>query len=246
MEKIKAEIRKMREMKPGEALDYFWTYYKLHLLFAAILIFFLVGVLQAAFGKKQETVFAALLVDTGVSQEAADSAAADFAAFLELDPETQRVTLDTSLTLAGGNVVSIQRLMVSVAAGELDAVLSNADATDYLLKSGDLADLREILPEETLSRCAGKLFYTDPEALSAWVEANRAGEAEDAVLLSKDPSGMANPAPVGIDVTEACAAAFDRPADYGEVIFTVAVTTGRQEEAAKFLDYLERPGGSGA
>ena len=243
MKKLKSEIQKMRGMTPREALDYFWTYYKIHLMFLAIIIFFAVLIVQANFGKKQELVFAALLVDTGIPQAAADNAAEGYARWLELDPETQHVTLDASVQIEGGTVAGVQKLMVSVAAGEIDALITSPEIADFELKGGALSDLTAVLPEETLARYADRLLYADAEALSAWVEANRAGEAEDVALLSTDRTGMARPVPVGIDITDVCERAFARPAAYGQLIYTVAVTTRRQEESGRFLDYLETMGG---
>ena len=244
MKKLKSEIRKMRGMKPREALDYFWTYYKIHLMFLAIIIFFAVLILQANFGKKQELVFAAMLVDTGIPQAAADSAAAGYAEWLELDGETQHVTLDASVNIEGGTVAGLQKLMVSVAAGEIDALITDLDVADYELKGGALSDLQVVLPEETLAHWHDRLLYADADALAAWVEANRAGEAEQITLLSPDPAGMARPVPVGVDITEECRRAFQRPAEYGQLIYTVAVTTRRQEESARFLTYLQTLGGA--
>ena len=45
--KARAELAKMRRMPFGEAVDYFWTYYKIHVLFLAVCVFFLVLIFQA-------------------------------------------------------------------------------------------------------------------------------------------------------------------------------------------------------
>ncbi|MBR1658960.1 MAG: hypothetical protein IJ705_01415 [Oscillospiraceae bacterium] len=241
--KTKAELAKMRGMGFGEAVDYFFTYYKIHLLVFALGVFFLVLICQAFFGKRQELVFSAMLVNTGIPQETADAVGRAFFSREGLDGETQRVILDAGITGAGGtgraDVAGLQKLLVSIAAGEVDAVLTGEDVTDYLLKGGALSDLQTVLGEEALGQYQNRLIYADAAALGAWVEANRAGTADSAPLISADPAGMAEPVPVGVDVTEACETVFGRPAEGGPLILSVAVTTRRQAECGRFLDYLE-------
>ena len=246
MKKLKAEIRKMRAMRPGEALDYFWTYYKIHLMFVAIAVFFLVLILQANHGKRTELVFSALLVDTGISQTAADRAAAAFSVALGLDPETQEARLDTSVAVKGGTVANLETLLLQVAAGEVDVLLTDPDLADYELKGGALADLQAALDAKTLNAWADRLVYADAAALRAWNEARKTGEAEEVFLLSADPAGMETPVPVAIDVTALCAAVFGRPAELGQVLFSVAITTRQQERAGEFLAFLQTFAGAAA
>lgn len=234
----------MRGMKPGEALDYFWTYYKIHLMFLAIIIFFLVLILQANFGKRTELVYAGMLVDAGVSQEAANRAAEEFTDYLGLDRETQQVTMDAGIyAAAGGTVADLQKLMVSVAASEVDGFLTTPELLNYLLKGGALSDLGTVLPEETLTALSDRLWYADAQALGAWSEANRAGNIQDVMLVALGSEGMAQPVPVGVAVADLCAAPFDRPAELGDLIFSVAVTTRRQSENDQFLAFLQQFGG---
>lgn len=243
MEKLKQEWRKIRAMKRRDAWWYIWEYYKIHLMFAAIIVFFLVLILQANFGHHRETVLNVTLVDTGISQEAADGFAAACAQQWQLDPAQQKLVIDASLQVEGGTVANLQKLVMSVAASEVDLLICDTDITDYLLKGGALSDLEAVLPEEALTRLSGRLVYVDVEALSAWTEANREARAEQKILISPDRTGMAKPVPVGVDVSDLCETVFGRPAGTEPVILTIAVTTRRQEKAAAFLELLEAEGG---
>ena len=238
-----AERKKLRNMKPREAVSYLWSYYKIHLLLFALALFFLALIWQAYFGKKPEAVFSALLVDTGITQEAADAAARAYETYSGYDGENQVVALNAGISFRGGTVAEVQKLVLSIAAGEADAVLTDAVVADYLLKSGALADLQVILPEETLARCGGRLAYADAAALRDWSEARRNGVTDDdTVLVSTESGGMAEPVPVGVDVTAACEARLGRPAGGAPVILCAAVTTRRQEKIARFLAFLDGQG----
>ena len=242
MGKIKAEWNKIRGMKRRDALWYVWEYYKIHLMFLAIILFFVVLIIQANVVNRQETVLSVLLADVGVGQEEAAAFESAYAEKLALDPKRQKVSASVA-TIEGGRVAELEKLIMGVAAGEDDVLLCDADITDYLLKAGALSDLEAVLPEELLARCEGRLLYVDADALSAWTEANRAGNAEAVILLSADPADMARPVAVGVDVTAGCEAVFERPAAFGTAILSVAVTTRRQEAAAAFLSYLLEQGG---
>ena len=242
MDKLKQEWQKIRGMKPQERRWYIWEYYKIHLMFLAILLFFVVLIIQANVVNRQETVLSVLLADLGVEQEKAAAFESDYAEQLALEPKRQKVSASVA-TIEGGRVAELEKLIMGVAAGEHDALLCDEDITDYLLKAGALSDLEAVLPEELLARCEGRFLYVDADALAAWTEANRAGSAESVILLSGDPTGMSKPVAVGVDVTEGCVPVFSRPADFGTAIFSVAVTTRRQEAAAAFLTYLLEQGG---
>ncbi len=242
MGKIKSELNKIRGMSRKDALGYIWEYYKIHLMFLAIIVFFLVLIIQANVVSRQETVLSVRLVDLGVGQEQAEAFESAYAERLALDPKRQKVNA-TVATVEGGRVAELEKLIMSVAAGEDDVFLSDTEIADYLLKAGGLSDLSVVLPEELLSRCEGRLLYVDTDALAAWTEASKAGNAEEVLLLSPDASGMAHPVAVGVDVRAGCASVFDRPADFGTAVFTVSVTTRRQEAAAAFLSYLLEQGG---
>ena len=242
MGKIKAEWNKIRGMSRSDALWYIWEYYKYYLMGLAIILFVIVLVIQANVANRIETVLSVDLVDVGVEQLAADDFADAYAEQLSLDPKQQKVSATVS-TVEGGKVAELQKLIMRVAAGEDDVLLCDTDITDYLLKGGGLSDLEAVLPEALLSRCQGKLLYVDADALSAWTEANRAGNAEQVILLSSDPSGMSKPVAVGDDVTSGCVSVFDRPAEFGTAVFSVAVTTKHQEAASAFLAWLLDQGG---
>ena len=243
MNQWKAEWQKIRGMSRQDARWYIWEYYKIHIMFLAIGIFFLVLIIQANFGHRQETVLAVYLVDTDITQEQAETANSVYMAKLALNPQDQQVVMDAGIQVEGGTVASLQKLLVSVAAKEVDVLLSDADITDYLMKGGALSDLSVVLPDEVLAQYRERLIYVDAAELSAWTESNRAGEAEAVVLLHQNPDGMTTPVPVAVDVTEGCEAFYGRPAEYGTVLFSVAVTTQHREASAEFLtDLLEVEG----
>ena len=71
MGKLRTEWNKIRGMKRRDALWYVWEYYKIHLMFLAIILFFVVLIIQANVINRQETVLSVLMADLGVEQEKA-------------------------------------------------------------------------------------------------------------------------------------------------------------------------------
>ena len=240
MNKFREDLGKMKGMRAGEVVEHIWSYYRFHLLVLVISI--LIFLLHAIAGPKVETVFSAILVDTGAGEEVTERLTSDFGAVLNLDERSQRVTFDTTSVLGDNAVTALQMLVMRVIAGEADVFLCNTDIVNYLLKSGALSDLAEILPEKTLEQWNGLLIYVDADALAAWTEANNAGDFQEVDLISDSPEGMSRPVPVGMDVTEACRTALGRAEDTGKLYCVASVTTTHPESIAGFLDYLRSTG----
>ena len=147
-EEVRTEIRKMRKMRLSEALDYFWTYYKIHILTVGIAAFFLALIYQAAFGGGAEPYLSVLLVNLDIPQEYADRTAEDFAVSLGLDRKASPVLLDTSAVwgrdVSAEDTIGLQKMILTLAAGEADLVLTDPDTAAYLADAGAVLDVWQV------------------------------------------------------------------------------------------------------
>ena len=218
-------------------MEHIWSYYRFHLLALVLCVLFAVFLLRAALGPRVETVFSAILVDTGAEDAAAERLAGDLGNALEIDPARQRVTVDAVSVLGDDPVRTLETLVLRIIAGEADVVVCHGEIANYLLKSGALSDLSEVLPPETLDRWADRALYVDAVALAEWTEASNAGDIRDVNLVFDSPEGMARPVAVALDVTEDCTA-LSLPEQGEPLCCVVAVTTTHTESVARFLDYL--------
>ncbi|MBQ9346154.1 MAG: hypothetical protein IJT94_02280 [Oscillibacter sp.] len=261
-EEVRTEIRKMRKMRLSEALDYFWTYYKIHILAVGIAVFFLPLIFQAAFGGGAEPYLSVLLVNLDIPQEYADRTAEDFAVSLGLDRKASPVLLDTSAVwgrdVSAEDTIGLQKMILTLAAGEADLVLTDPDTAAYLADAGAVLDVRQVpnlsqifnlrqvsgLSEQNQER----FFYHAP-AVQNTETASAADSGMDNKADSKMDSGTdsgtdreTEPVPVGVWVTEAYALAFRVPEPEGGVAACFPVTARHGDTAAACLEYMETVG----
>ena len=62
IDEIKEQTRKMKEMTPKQKWEYFWGYYKFHVLFIAVILFFLITLTRDIL-KSKETVFYTAMIN---------------------------------------------------------------------------------------------------------------------------------------------------------------------------------------
>ena len=231
-------LKLMKGMSFSQKLDHLWTYYRFHILGLVLFLVIAGAILHAAFGPHRETVFSVMLVDAGGDEAVVAETFDSFLSSLDLDEKTQAASYTTASVLGDNGVQSLQMLVMNVISGEVDAFFCRRDVANYLLKSGALCDLQEIMPQEVMAAWADRLIYVDAAALAKWTEASNEGDFTDADLLLESPEGLEQPVAVAFDVTEACVAAFGRSVDEGALYFAPSVTTVHEDVLVRFLNTL--------
>ncbi len=241
-------IKKAREnikSQPKETrLQYFWDYYKWHLVAIVLVIALLIqGIVS--FTNRKDVVFSGALLNCkiGVNDEAFLK---DFYDHAGIDASAEEVAFYSDLMLKDGtnknDVNTFQRIMAGIAVQEFDFLAGPADAFRLCAYSTSriFVDLRGFLDEATLEKLSGRLYYVDGafiEKLSAPV-----GESVDLSLAdAPDPAKpelMEDPIPVGIDVS-ACKAFHEAYYFPDTTLYLgIAATTARPELAKAFIAYL--------
>lgn len=163
LDETKEQWKKIKDRPLREKVKYFWDYYKVPTIVVITLVFVTIWIA----GDMREGMKPTLLNVCWIngenlenSQEIMDS----FIAYTGNNPEEVHAYLDTSLSYdvtenSMASMTSQQKLLASVAAGNLDIIIADEASTQYFASSGFYQDLRNILSQETLRRYQDSIYY---------------------------------------------------------------------------------------
>ncbi len=264
------EIREQRKLLKGKGIKahiaWFWEYER----WPTIIVLAVVGIVVSLiyhYATNKPYAFGILFMNAYVQEDNSEELGADFMEYAGIDSSTNTVLVDLNESATpGGNYSSeyemyaIQKIMVEIAANQLDAMMADAWYFDNYAYQGSFADLRDVLDEETLEKYKDKIYYIDraeqerrdaEDALSEVSEELEA-DADDAEAVTEeamasellegftlpDPSAMEDPIPVGIWCNEA---AYIKDNGYYDSTACIlgAVTSGDHLQSfQQFLEYL--------
>lgn len=244
MDEFKEEREAMKNGTPKQKLTYFWDYYRWHVIIGVIVVilaFFLIHQMAA----RKETAFYALMLNATAYHYMEDTSAntAAFAEYAGIDEKKYQIMYDTSIqigTSAGDDYNSNQKLMVYLAAAELDVMVSDSNSIQTYAYQGQFQNLSDFLTEEQLAKYADSFYYIDRAVVK---EAEAASEAYDFDYIPvygnpRHPEEMEDPVPVGIYLDESCSLLEDYYFRGEEVVVSVLINTKRPERASVFIDFL--------
>lgn len=240
------EFREEREaLKHGtwkQKLSYFIDYYKWHtIITAAVLILIITTAVQII--NRKDVGFYVCMLNTA-ELDAGDYVTA-FAEYANIDTNTYDLIFDTSMTINVGeidqeSIAGTQKLMVYIAASELDAMVTDADTIANYANSQYFFDLREILTPEQSERYEPYFYYVDWKAV---LERQEASDNYDESYVPsypdpRKPEEMEQPVPVGIylEKSELLKSKFYFRSN--DVVVSIFQNSTRPETALQFIDYL--------
>ncbi len=219
MDEIREQHRKMKDKSLKEKFLYFWEYYRVATVVTIVIIFF-VGNLIYTIATAKDNAFHAVFVN-GYTDMDTEEYMAGFDEYAQVDTKKYSTTLETDFTLDQEStdtysMANIQKFAAQVAAKELDVMIADPETFRLYTQNGYLGDLREFIPEETLSAYSDRFLYMD---------------------LPDD--GSDEEVPVGIQISD-CALLQESQAYAGQdtVYFGVFVNSQNGANAGKFLDYI--------
>ena len=152
--------------------DYFWDYYKIHVIVGVLLIIFAVSLIRDVAGNKPFALNAVFI--NGASLDDESVLAEEFAEYEGIDTHEEQVFIDTSLVMSEDNVTassntisSTQKLYAMIAAKELDVILSDPDTFGKLSPNEMYLDLREYFTEDELDALGDRICYVDQAEIDA-------------------------------------------------------------------------------
>ena len=243
------EFREEREaLKHGtlkQKFRYFLDYYKWYVVAAVAIVGFAASMIYNMVTRK-EMAFSVSLVnafDIGTGEEQL----ASFAEYAGIDTEEFDVMADSSMQIDytstdQNTAASLQKLMVLVAAGEIDALLSDEAVIEQYAYSETFYDLRDVLTAQQLEAYEPYFFYMDQAVAEAISEAQMDPDYDSNAMPERPdprkPEAMEQPVPVGICLGEAKALNETYIFLGGEGILAVPATSPHLETVSQYVDFL--------
>ena len=246
MDEFREERQALKNGTPKEKLSYFFYYYKWHTIVVIAVLALAVSMIYQMVTQKEDALYVALL--NVVEAESAPEYRQKFAEYAGIDTDTYNIQFDTSMRIDLSDsspdenpMASSQKLMVYIAAQEIDVLVGGESAINNYAYNDTFYDLREYLTEEQIARYESSFYYMDRAVARAREEA--ALTSEDFTDLPeypspKNPEAMEDPVPVGIYLDENA----DIRENYyfldGEVILSVVINGTNTENASKYIDFV--------
>lgn len=209
MDEFKEQREAMKHGTPKEKLSYFWYYYKWHVIVTATVLIMIVSFVAEQVNKKDSCIICNLLKFLG-HNELSESYIDGFEKQQDIDTSKYEVSVDTSMFISQNatdesTYASVQKLMVFIAAQQVDVLASDVTTMYTYAYQDNLADLREILDEEEYAKYEDRFFYIDGKVRDQIEEANSSLDSDFTVEYPDptDPDSMDDPIPVAIYLNDA-------------------------------------------
>lgn len=240
------EFREEREaIKHGtlkQKLSYFFDYYKWHVVITAAVIGIVISLVVNIINRKETALYVCMLNTLSLD---AEGYAAGFAEFADIDLGKYDLIFDTNLSIQEGeldqtSVATAQKLLVYIAAGQVDLMITDNETLRMYTANGYFYDLREFLTPEQLERYEPYFYYVDMKVVEERREAM--DRADDSYVPSypdpRKPEEMERPIPVGLylDDSKNFRNTFFFMTD--DVVLAVLENTAQPETVRQFIDYV--------
>ena len=174
MDEFREEREALKNGTPKEKLQYFWYYYKWHVIIALVVIIMIVSFVQQLRDRTDPAFYAVMLNASLLDQTTSEQPefVTDFAGKEGIDLNTSDITFDTSIRIVEDSmdetsITSSQKLMVYVAANELDCMITDFTSFQKYANSSMFYDLRDVLTEEQVQALEPYFYYVDRTVVQA-------------------------------------------------------------------------------
>ena len=218
--------------------DYFWDYYKVHVIVAVVLIFGIVTLVRDIVNQKPDAVNVSIINAAGISD--ASSLQAGFAEYENIDTTKYNVAIDSTSAINLKNpdsytIAHSERIYSMIAAHDLDVIMADTDVFDNYAKNEMFIDLREYFSEEELNALGDNIFYVD----TADYHSNEDPFEEENDSSKEDGAEVVHELiPVGIILKDNAHLKSLEYYQYSTPVAGLAVASERSETGADFIRYL--------
>ncbi|WP_408070353.1 hypothetical protein [Butyrivibrio sp. JL13D10] len=227
--------------------DYFWDYYKIHVIVGIIVIVAAVSMIKDIVSQKPFAL-SCTFINTASMNEA-DSLTNEFAQYEGIDTSKYVVSIDASSTINMENpdqftVANSERIYAMIAARDLDIIMADEAIFKNYVGNEMYQDLSGYFTADELAAFGDKVVYVDPESLvrdddMASLDAEAAAVPRTAdIIENPSESEKAKLMPIGIKLENN---SHLTALEYypGEPAYIGIVTaTERADTAADFIRYL--------
>lgn len=269
---LREDFENQKKMLEGrtrkEKLAWFWGYYKIPVIVFAVTIFLVISLVRTWLNNKPE---AAGLVMLNCENEQAYDDPSDWleqplADYLAVNLSTNSLMLSTGGYLSPGGstdqyeIAEAQKVMVYVAANEVDVMCADAWNFESYAVADMFLDLRKVLTESQLTKYRDYIYYVDGAVIQKRQDYTASGDTNEAFVSGTiaditdntkaseaenrdnwtlpDPDTMEDPIPVGIVMTDSPYFAETGLYTKAVPIVGVAANSKHLEEAHNIVDFL--------
>ena len=251
-DEIREQTKKFKDMSLKDKWEYFWEYYKLHVIIVVLVGSFVISMIHN-FVTAKDYCFNGMMLNAAMMDQ--EKIAEAFAKYAELDTETYECYIDASSTLSYQHpseyeLATSQRIVALIQSKELDGLVFDAETFYNHAFNQVFMDLREVYTAEELSAMEGRIYYIDMAEIRRAEEDEKASgesytltsltpeEIIEEAQMHRDPSTMEEPIPVGVFVDDSAFAQKSK-AYLGVVpIYGISVTSQRVDVSKQFLEFL--------
>ncbi len=243
------EFREEREALKNADLktkwQYFLDYYKWWVVGIAAVLAFVISMIHSALTAK-DNALSGYFLNTYADEEQTGTFVTEFAETAGIDLNEYQIMVDSSLQYTPGSMdestyTSSQKIMVTIAAADVDFLAADEAAFDYYGTTETFHDLRDIYTEEELEKFRDYIYYVDMDVIREKEEVVEAGNFESYVAPIYDhlaPEEMGDPVPIGFCIQDSPKLADTYYFRTGSVPMGIVVNTQRLEATKQFVDYL--------
>ena len=200
MDEFKEEREALKNGTPKQKLAYFWYYYKWHVIIALVVIIMIVSFVKQLTDRKDPSFYAVMLNASLLDQMTSEQPdfVTDFAEKEGIDLNTSDITFDTSIRIVEDSmdetsITSSQKLMVYVAANELDCMITDFTSFQKYANSSMFHDLRDILTDEQIQALEPYFYYVDPDDNTSGTDDSGSSDASEPDTSAPDTSEPEQP-----------------------------------------------------
>lgn len=246
MDEFKEERAALKDASFKVKWNYFWDYYKLPVVVTAIAVVLITTLVVQIMQRKDTALFVAM-INGGSLQADVAPYIEEFCEYADIDTEESTALFDTTMYIDFDNLnditkSSLEKMMVYIAAQEVDLVVTATDMFEYYGYGPTFMDLREFLTEEQIAKYEPYFYYID-QAIVQEKEAQQDAMNYDFVPAyptnPNDPTTMQDPIPVGIYLKDNAETFLD---NYyfsgGEPVVGIIVNTTKPEMSSQFIEFI--------
>lgn len=245
MDEFREERAALKNGTLKQKFTYFLDYYKWHVIITVAVIGFAASMIYQSVTSKDTAFFAALVNVFEITST--EEYVQGFTEYAGIDTDVYDVMFDSSMHISNTEVTqdtiaASQKLMVYIAASELDVILSDEATIEQYAYNDSFCDLREILTEEQLQKYEPYLYYMD-QAVADAIHAAQEDPDYDYNQRPfhpdpKKPEAMDEPIPVGIFLDETSSLDEFYLFLNGKGVLAVPATAPNPDNVVKYVDFL--------
>lgn len=243
------EFREEREaLKNGtfkQKMQYFWDYYKWHVIGGSIGLLFLISFIKSIVDHK-DFAFYGFFINTTPNPVVSEAFLDSFIELAELDTENYAVMIDDTYSIVKDSydefsVAAHQKLTISIMAEEVDFVAMDETTFGQYASTSTFFDLRDVFSPEQMEKFEPYLYYTDMADIRKIEESRKSASYE--VYSGKkydhtSPEGLEDPVPVAIYLhsSQKLNQAYDLRKQ--PIVLGIPLNTKHLDTSLQFIEYI--------